>query len=48
MYTENSHLKPEYVVWLKRLGWLGLLFFLVKGVLWLTLPLILIIFGMGY
>jgi hypothetical protein len=23
-------------VWLKRLGWLGFLFFLIKGLLWLV------------
>jgi len=24
--------------WLKRVGWLGFLFFLVKGLLWLLIP----------
>ncbi len=25
-------------MWLKRVGWLGFLFFLVKGLLWLLIP----------
>ncbi len=24
--------------WLKRVGWLGFLFFLIKGLLWLIIP----------
>ncbi|MEP0547866.1 MAG: alanyl-tRNA synthetase [Rhodothermales bacterium] len=31
--------------WLKRFGAAGFLFFLVKGLLWLTLPAILLYFG---
>jgi hypothetical protein len=31
--------------WLKRLGWFGFLFFLVKGILWLTVPALLVYFG---
>ena len=33
--------------WLKRLGWLGFCFFLVKGLLWLTVPALLVYFGSG-
>lgn len=32
----SSPTKP--VAWIKRLGWLGFLFFLVKGLLWLLIP----------
>ena len=32
--------------WLKRLGWLGFCFFLVKGLLWLTVPLLLVYLGL--
>ena len=31
--------------WLKRLGLVGFVFFLVKGLLWLMLPLLLVWFG---
>jgi len=24
--------------WLKRIGWVGFLFFLIKGLLWLIIP----------
>jgi len=41
MYINQSQHKHEMGVWLKRLGWLGALFFLVKGIVWLTLPLLL-------
>lgn len=48
MYINHFHTKSVWALWLRRLGWLGLLFFLVKGVLWLSLPLLLMVFGMGY
>lgn len=32
-------------VWLKRLGLAGFVFFLVKGLLWLALPTLLVVFG---
>ena len=38
MYINES--EQNVSIWLKRLGWLGGLFFLVKGVVWLTLPLL--------
>jgi len=28
--------KKNWLMWLKRLGWLGFLFFLIKGIVWLT------------
>ena len=31
--------------WIKKLGFLGLLFFLIKGLLWLTIPLLIAIFA---
>jgi len=33
------------VYWLKRLGLLGFLFFLIKGLLWLTVPGLLVFLG---
>ena len=32
-------------VWLRRFGVAGFLFFLVKGLLWLSLPALLVFFG---
>lgn len=31
--------------WLKRVGFYGFLFFLVKGLMWLIVPLLLVYFG---
>lgn len=31
--------------WLKRLGVLGFLFFLIKGLVWLSLPVVLFYWG---
>jgi hypothetical protein len=31
--------------WLKRFGVAGFLFFLIKGLLWLSLPALLVFFG---
>lgn len=31
--------------WLRRLGWAGFLFFLVKGLLWLAVPALLVATG---
>ena len=31
--------------WIKKLGFWGLLFFLVKGLLWLTIPVLIAIFA---
>lgn len=47
MYIQQSQNKYEWANWLKRLGWLGFLFFLVKGVVWLTLPLLMVYTGHG-
>jgi hypothetical protein len=33
------------VYWLKRLGLFGFLFFLIKGLLWLTVPGLLVFLG---
>lgn len=39
--TSNPYLwrmNERFKLWLKRVGWLGFLFFLVKGLLWLLIP----------
>ena len=41
--TENS----RWSVWAKRLGWVALLLLLLKGVVWATLPLLLVFVGIG-
>jgi hypothetical protein len=28
----------RFKLWLKRVGWAGFLFFLIKGLLWLLIP----------
>jgi hypothetical protein len=33
---EETTKKKGFIVWLKRLGIAGFLFFLIKGILWLT------------
>ncbi|MEZ0483764.1 hypothetical protein [Fibrella aquatica] len=30
--------KGKFSRWLKRMGWAGFLFFLIKGLLWLLIP----------
>ena len=35
------------LIWLKRAGWLGFLFLLVKGMIWLTLPVLLFSLGIA-
>jgi len=35
-----------FMRWLKRLGLAGILFFTIKGLLWLLIPTLLIWFGM--
>ena len=47
MYIQQSEQKLASGLWLKRLGWLGFLIFLVKGVAWLTLPFLLVFAGAG-
>lgn len=37
--------KPTISQWLKRLGLAGFLFFLAKGLLWLSVPVLLLYFG---
>lgn len=31
----------DFKAWIKRLGFWGLMFFLLKGILWLTIPALL-------
>ncbi|MDH5182128.1 MAG: alanyl-tRNA synthetase [Gammaproteobacteria bacterium] len=45
--SSKSPIHQDTGSWLKRLGRVGFLFFLIKGLLWLTLPGILIYFGAG-
>ncbi|MEO6724089.1 MAG: hypothetical protein ABIU20_03035 [Blastocatellia bacterium] len=37
---QQTHQRPV-VHWLKRLGWVGFLVFLIKGLLWLIIPALL-------
>lgn len=30
--------RSTFKTWVKRLGWVGFLFFLIKGLLWLIIP----------
>lgn len=47
--TASSEVKPKarFYTWLKRLGVVGFLFFLIKGLLWLALPGVLAYFGLS-
>ena len=38
-------LTPKLVSWIKRLGFVGFLFFLVKGLLWLLVPALIAFFA---
>ncbi|MGF7217638.1 hypothetical protein GGR92_003813 [Spirosoma lacussanchae] len=31
-------MNEKFRMWLKRVGWAGFLFFLIKGLLWLIIP----------
>ncbi|MBC3789696.1 hypothetical protein [Spirosoma utsteinense] len=31
-------MNERFKLWLKRVGWLGFFFFLIKGLLWLLIP----------
>ncbi len=33
---KNLSRKEKMIFWFKRLGWLGFLFFLAKGIIWLV------------
>ncbi len=39
--SKNGSLKG----WIKKLGMAGFLFFLIKGLLWLLVPLLFVLFG---
>lgn len=50
MYIHHSQGSTESVnwaVWAKRLGWFAVLVLLIKGVVWATLPLLLVFVGIG-
>ncbi|MEA5139665.1 hypothetical protein [Arcicella rigui] len=38
METNQTPPKKDFRSWLKRLGWAGFFFFLIKGLLWLIVP----------
>jgi len=35
----------SFKIWVKKLGFWGLVFFLIKGLLWLTIPVLVAIFA---
>lgn len=37
-FTGMSERTNKFRFWLKRMGWAGFLFFLIKGLLWLLIP----------
>ncbi|GAB3948762.1 hypothetical protein GCM10028805_23920 [Spirosoma harenae] len=40
-YVRNFYLyrmNERFKYWIKRFGWLGFLFFLIKGLLWILIP----------
>ncbi len=39
--------RSDFRTWCKRIGFIGFLFFLIKGLLWLFLPALLIYFGLN-
>jgi len=41
--TQKSPAAKPRFAWLKKMGWLGFIFFTVKGLLWLTVPGVLIL-----
>ena len=50
MYIHHSQHSTEgsnWFIWAKRLGWFALLVLLVKGVVWATLPLLLVFVGVS-
>jgi hypothetical protein len=44
---ETPARRARIIVWLKRIGVVGFLFFLAKGLLWLSLPTLLIWWGVN-
>ncbi|GAB3881660.1 hypothetical protein GCM10028825_03180 [Spirosoma agri] len=39
IFTQKTKAMNErFKLWLKRVGWLGFFFFLIKGLLWLLIP----------
>jgi uncharacterized protein YqhQ len=36
--SENKTKKISIIKWIKKLGFIGFLFFLIKGLLWLIIP----------
>jgi len=50
MYIHHTHGSTQtmaWAVWARRIGWFALLLVLIKGVVWATLPLLLIFVGIG-
>ncbi len=46
-HAQSDDAQKSSRTWLKRLGWAGFLFFLIKGLLWLIVPAILVWWGSG-
>ena len=46
-HTQGSSNNAGWMVWAKRLGWLAVLVVLIKGVVWATLPLLMMFIGIG-
>ena len=44
----NQRSQTRSCSWIKRLGFVGFMFFFIKGLLWLSLPGILVFFGLGF
>lgn len=44
--TSHPSAEEKSGCWLKRLGFFGFLFFLIKGILWLILPALLVFLGL--
>jgi len=48
MQENEIQAEPKgFVKWIKRLGVAGFMFFLIKGLLWLTVPALLVWFGVS-
>jgi preprotein translocase subunit SecG len=49
MNIQPNHLSKEepFKAWMKRMTWILPLFFLIKGLAWLAIPLILAIFSLN-
>jgi hypothetical protein len=44
-HTGDNRIEMNLKKWIKRLGFWGVMFFLLKGLLWLTIPALIAIFA---